>query len=70
MHYNAVAGYNTFKDFAWFLPYDPHGPVHVLTGGTFGCERAFVRMKDFKLGQDFYSWLGMFTFMTLKNLYR
>jgi hypothetical protein len=38
VHYNAIAGYTTFESFMWSVPYTPHGPVHQIMGGTFGCE--------------------------------
>jgi len=33
-----VLQYDDMMDFYYQISYDPHGPVHVLTGGIYGCD--------------------------------
>lgn len=34
----------TLAEYARFVSYDPHGPVHILLGGTLNCEAAYDRL--------------------------
>lgn len=69
-HYNAVAGYNTLEDFVWFVPYAPHGTVHSISGGTYGCEAAYQKVKDMGFSANFEYWFSVYSFSNLRRYYR
>ena len=37
---------HSWFDFAWQLPYAPHGPVHEYVGGVLDCDSMFDDVKD------------------------
>lgn len=51
------------------MPYGPHGPVHVVTGGTFGCEDDFDRIEEI-VGPTYGKALRTGSFQIVKDMYR
>lgn len=69
-HYNAVAGYNSYSSFVWYVPYAPHGTVHSISGGTYGCEAAASKVKSLGLSDDLVYWFSLYSFSNLRRYYR
>mmetsp|Transcript_30090 Transcript_30090/g.39613 ORF Transcript_30090/g.39613 Transcript_30090/m.39613 type:complete len:636 (+) Transcript_30090:116-2023(+) len=36
-----------FKKYMEFISYAPHGPIHIQTGGTYGCEEAYDSLLEY-----------------------
>lgn len=68
-HYELLMSKNTWYDFAWAMPYGPHGPVHVVTGGTYGCENDFDRIEEI-VGPVYGKSLRTGSFQIVKDMYR
>ena len=75
----------TWYDFAWLLPYDPHGTVHEVIGGTFHCNdtaagvEAYLHSEvpcrgdceaQYEEYETFMAYLRGNLFVTLKDMYR
>jgi len=69
LHYDAITQYNTFDTFAWMLPYAPHGPVHVVTGGVYNCDAAYAELDTMGI-PGFRSSMSHSSFLTIKALWR
>lgn len=70
-HFKALTEYDTWYDFAWNLPYTPHGPVHAFIGGNTGCKSTFDKLVDeVGLPESLVSKMRLFAFTYLKNLWR
>lgn len=46
-HYSALVDFNTWEDFAWNLPYEPHGNVHIVIGGNVDCSPTFDKIEEY-----------------------
>mmetsp|Transcript_34709 Transcript_34709/g.63201 ORF Transcript_34709/g.63201 Transcript_34709/m.63201 type:complete len:623 (-) Transcript_34709:203-2071(-) len=64
----------TFADFGFYISYMPHGRIHLLTGGVFGCDETLGGMYDIDElmdDPDFdVSYAVSLAFAMHKNLYR
>eukprot|EP00638_Chattonella_subsalsa_P009523 CAMPEP_0117752828 /NCGR_PEP_ID=MMETSP0947-20121206/11857_1 /TAXON_ID=44440 /ORGANISM="Chattonella subsalsa, Strain CCMP2191" /LENGTH=591 /DNA_ID=CAMNT_0005571583 /DNA_START=328 /DNA_END=2103 /DNA_ORIENTATION=+ len=60
---------STLEQFAKFVSYDPHGPVHILLGGTLNCEESYARLHEL-FDEDQANDFTSFAFGFHKNLYR
>ncbi|CAM9774773.1 unnamed protein product, partial [Heterosigma akashiwo] len=65
---------NTFEDFGHFISYLPHGRIHLLLGGAFGCEESLQSWHDIEEIKD-AQWFDTdyaisLAFAMHKNLYR
>lgn len=84
IHYKLINDTNSWFDFAWQLPYAPHGPVHQYLGGTLECNETsndLVHMLSKHVSTDDYPkfdsqrsallyLVRTDMFLSLKNLYR
>jgi len=63
-----------FADFGYYVSYMPHGRIHLLTGGVFGCDDTLTEMYDIGdliMDEDFdISYAVSLAFAMHKNLYR
>ena len=70
-HYDMIQDYSTWQDFAWTLQSTPHGPIHVISGGTLFCDGMYDEIqKTFNFDEVLMGYLKIFSFYALKNLYR
>ena len=46
-HFDALADHDTWYDFAWSLPYSPHGNVHVVIGGNVDCVSVYDEIEAY-----------------------
>lgn len=70
-HFAALTEYNTWYDFAWNLPYTPHGPVHAFIGGNTGCTSTFDKLvNEVGIPAPLVTKMRLFAFTYLKNLWR
>jgi len=37
----------TFEDYMQYISYKPHGPVHIQTGGSLGCEESYNKLLKY-----------------------
>lgn len=66
-HLNTILSSSSFSAYMWSLPYAPHGPVHTLTGGAYGCEESFQRIKDLGVfSEDFLYWFSIYSFSNMR----
>lgn len=84
IHYKLINDTNSWFDFAWQLPYAPHGPVHQYIGGTLECNDTATDLVDMLTKHVSTTDYPRFTsqkhallylvrtdmFLSLKNLYR
>ena len=76
---------DTWYDFAWIMPYDPHGTVHEVIGGTFHCNETTHDIEAYihnniqcnypqsqcdEEVETFMAFLRSNAFVTLKDMYR
>jgi hypothetical protein len=48
----------------------PHGPIHAIMGGVFGCEKTFASLKDLGLSEKFLYWFSIWSFGSARKFYR
>jgi hypothetical protein len=58
------------QTFAKYVPGSPHGPVHIISGGTFNCEGSYDKLVNMGLDSDVVDTMRRTSFMSMKNLYR
>ncbi|KAH8052592.1 symporter [Aureococcus anophagefferens] len=83
-HFALLNGTDSWFDFAWQLPYAPHGSVHQYVGGTLDCNDTATALLEFlrdevnenkypgfaSTSSDLMYLLRTDMFLALKNLYR
>ena len=50
VHWYTLEETSTWTDFAWVLPYEPHGPVHMYVGGTLDCNATYTGIETYVKG--------------------
>lgn len=66
-HLRTVLEVSSFSSYMWRLPYSPHGPVHTISGGTYGCEESYSRLKEMGVfSEDFLYWFSILSFSNLR----
>ena len=69
-HYNFLSSYNTWQEMALQFPYEPHGPVHAIIGGTSDqCGADFDALVPTFGAELVNSWKAH-SFNAQKDLYR
>lgn len=61
--------FTTWYDWVWGASYGPHGPVHVVIGGTHHCEDDYDALLD-TIGEVSMKQLKSASFYTLKSAWR
>ena len=83
VHWYTLDKTNSWYDFGWVLPYEPHGPVHMYVGGALNCNSTMNLILDYftslELPAEDTYWhqkreleylLRTDMFLSLKNMYR
>ncbi|KAH8050386.1 phosphatase [Aureococcus anophagefferens] len=69
-HLASLRNTSTFAAWAYDAMLAPHGPLHVLVGGTTGCDAEYDALKHLGVSNRDVESLKMLSFALTKNLYR
>jgi len=61
--------YDSFYDWVWGASYAPHGPVHIVIGGTHNCEDDYMALAE-EIGDVALTSIQKASFYTLKSAWR
>merc|ERR1712232_1325072 len=74
VHYNLLSEYNSFYDFAFKIPFAPHGPIHLIMGGIMGeCSSRYETLREIDTvfdSDDYIKYMKNIAFVSSKNLFR